>query len=342
MTSAPVAIVTGGAGFIGSHMVDLLVDNGFRVRVIDNLIGGREANLEQHAANPDVEFAEADIRQYQPGDALFEGARYVFHFAGIGDIVPSIEKPLDYMSANAQGTVQMLECSRAAGVDKFVYAASSSCYGLADVPTREDHVIAPQYPYALSKYQGEQAALHWHQVYGLPVNAIRIFNAYGTRSRTSGAYGAVFGVFLRQKLANEPFTVVGDGTQSRDFLYVTDIAAAFFAAAISQHVGEIYNLGAGNPQSVNRLIELLGGEKVHIPKRPGEPDCTWADISKIQAQLDWKPGVSFEQGVQRVVGAIEYWRDAPLWTPDTISDATETWFKFMQKSPTKRTGTDNG
>src|SRR6185436_3818433 len=213
------------------------------------------------------------------------GAKLVFHFAGIGDIVPSIERPLDYMSVNVQGTVQMLECARHAGVQKFVYAASSSCYGLAAVPTREDHPIAPQYPYALSKYQGEQACFHWHQVYGLPVNAIRIFNAYGTRSRTSGAYGAVFGVFLRQKLAGKPFTVVGDGTQKRDFLYATDVARAFWLAADTDLVNETFNLGAGNPQSVNRLVELLGGPVTYVPKRPGEPDCTWADISKIRRLL---------------------------------------------------------
>jgi UDP-glucose 4-epimerase len=253
----------------------------------------------------------------------------VFHFAGIGDIVPSIERPLEYMAVNVQGTVHMLECARAAGAKKFVYAASSSCYGLAATPTREDHPLAPQYPYALSKLQGEQAALHWLRVYKLPVNAIRIFNAYGTRSRTSGAYGAVFGVFLKQKLAGKPFTVIGDGTQSRDFLYVTDVAAAFLAAAEAPSSGNIWNLGAGNPQSVNRLVELLGGDVVHIPKRPGEPDCTFADIGKIRSELNWAPKVSFEEGVGRVLAAIDYWRDAPLWTPDTIAQATTVWFKTM-------------
>src|SRR6185295_5711083 len=153
-------------------------------------------------------------------------------------------------------------CARHAGVRKFIYTASSSCYGLAATPTAEDHPIAPQYPYALSKYQGEQAAFHWHQVYGLPVNSICIFNAYGTRVRTTGAYGAVFGVFLRQKLAGEPYTVVGDGTQSRDFIYATDVAEAFLAAAESEIAGLRFNVGAGNPQSVNRLIKLLGGGDV--------------------------------------------------------------------------------
>ncbi|MFM2129181.1 MAG: hypothetical protein RL477_727 [Pseudomonadota bacterium] len=323
------AVVTGAAGFVGSHMVDLLLAHGYRVRGIDNMVGGREANLAGQSANPDFEFVRSDIREYQPGNALFSGVDSVFHFAGIGDIVPSIEHPLEYMSANVQGTVHMLECARAAGVRKFVYAASSSCYGLAATPTREDHPIAPQYPYALSKYQGEQAVFHWHKVYRLPVNSIRIFNAYGTRSRTSGAYGAVFGVFLKQKLAGKPFTVVGDGTQRRDFLFVTDVAEAFRLAGETDLVGQFWNLGAGRPQSVNRLVELLGGPVTYIPKRPGEPDCTWADIGKITRQLSWQPKVSFEEGVARILANIEYWKDAPLWEPHSIAKATESWFKAL-------------
>lgn len=329
MSKNPLAVVTGGAGFVGSHMVDLLVDQGFRVHVIDNLVGGREANLAHHGNNPNVVLEIKDIRSYQPGNSTFAGAQFVVHFAGIGDIVPSIENPIEYMSANAQGTVIMLESARAAGVSKFVYAASSSCYGLAQTPTREDHVIQPKYPYALSKYQGEQAAFHWMECYKLPVNSIRIFNAYGTRSRTSGAYGAVFGVFLRQKLAGKPFTVVGDGTQSRDFVYATDVARAFYLAATTEIKGEVYNLGSNNPQSVNRLVELLGGDVVYIPKRPGEPDITHADTTKIERHLGWKPQVSFEQGVAKIVENIEYWREAPLWEPHNIAKATETWFKYM-------------
>ncbi|MBL8630573.1 MAG: GDP-mannose 4,6-dehydratase [Rhodospirillaceae bacterium] len=325
----PIAVVTGGAGFIGSHMNDLLIERGYKVRVIDNLVGGRETNIEHHRSNPDFSFEERDIRSLEPGEKMFADAKIVIHFAGIGDIVPSIDNPVEYMSVNVQGTVKVLECARAAKVSRLVYAASSSCYGLADVPTREDHPIRPQYPYALSKYQGEQAAFHWHQVYKLPVNSIRIFNAYGTRSRTSGAYGAVFGVFLRQKIANQPYTVVGDGTQRRDFLYASDVAEAFLAAAETPKVGEIWNLGAGNPQSVNRIIELLGGERIEIPKRPGEPDCTYADITKIQKDLNWAPKVSFEDGVGRLVANIDYWKAAPLWTPNKIAEATATWFNFL-------------
>jgi UDP-glucose 4-epimerase len=329
MSARPIAVVTGGAGFIGSHMVDLLLDGGFAVRAIDNMVGGRPENVAHHGNTPEFVLEARDARSYAPEDALFKGAKFVFHFAGIGDIVPSIERPMEYMSANVQGTVHMLECARHAGAEKFVYAASSSCYGLASVPTSEEHPVVPQYPYALSKYQGEQAAFHWHRVYKLAVNSIRIFNAYGTRSRTSGAYGAVFGVFLRQKLAGVPFTVVGDGSQRRDFLYVTDVAKAFLAAAQTKHVGKVWNLGAGQPQSVNRLVELLGGEKIHIPKRPGEPDCTWADIKRITADLAWKPQVSFEEGVSRIAANIDYWKNAPLWDPESIAKATRTWFQHL-------------
>jgi UDP-glucose 4-epimerase len=324
------AVVTGGAGFIGSHMVDLLLERGFSVRVVDNLVGGRLENLTHQSHNPRLSVDVRDLRDVAPGDALFAGAEYVFHFAGIGDIVPSIERPTDYMGANVMGTVHALEAARAAGVRKFVYAASSSCYGLAtELPTTERATINPEYPYALSKYQGEQTVLHWGQVYKLPVVAVRIFNAYGPRSKTTGSYGAVFGVFLAQKLNGKPFTVVGDGTQRRDFVFVTDLAHAFLAAAESDRQQEIYNVGAGNPQPVNRLVELLGGDVVHVPKRPGEPDCTWADITKIRHELGWEPRVSFEQGVAEMVRNIDYWRQAPVWDPASIERATRTWFDML-------------
>ncbi|MGE3149442.1 MAG: GDP-mannose 4,6-dehydratase [Pseudorhodoplanes sp.] len=327
--ASQIAVVTGGAGFIGSHMVDLLLSRGYRVRVIDNHVAGRKENLAHHSGNANLSMEIQDIRTVEPNSSVFRDAGLVFHFAGIGDIVPSIDKPAEYMSVNVQGTVAVLEAARHAKVRRLVYAASSSCYGLAAVPTREDHPIDAQYPYALSKYLGEQAALHWHRVYRLGVNSIRIFNAYGTRSRTSGAYGAVFGVFLRQKLGGHPFTVVGDGTQRRDFIYVTDVAEAFLAAGLAEQSGEIYNVGADNPQSVNRIVELLGGARVHLPTRPGEPDCTWADITKIRTQLGWSPKVSFEQGVGEIVANIDYWRNAPLWTPEKIADATRGWFAAL-------------
>lgn len=333
MIPKPIALVSGGAGFIGSHMVDLLLASGYAVRVLDNLCGGHESNLSAHANNPDLTTEWQDIRSVGALSSIFRAVRYVFHFAGVGDIVPSIEQPLEYMSTNLQGTVHMLEGARAASVRKFVYAASSSCYGLAATPTDENHPIAPQYPYALSKYQGEQAAMHWHQVYGLGVNSIRIFNAYGTRVRTTGAYGAVFGVFFRQKLAQRPFTVVGDGTQRRDFLYASDVARAFLCAAETDLCGQIWNVGAGHPQSVNRLVELLGGPVESIPKRPGEPDCTWAKIDRIRGDLGWSPSISFEEGVSRMNAEIEHWRDAPLWDRDSIAEATKSWFHYLGETP---------
>jgi UDP-glucose 4-epimerase len=331
MKTGRVAVVTGGAGFIGSHMVDLLLEQGFEVRVIDNLTGGRLENLEHQKKTPQLKVDVRDIRHLKPDDSLFSGAHFVFHFAGIGDIVPSIVKPTEYMSVNVMGTVHVLECARHSKVNKLVYAASSSCYGLTkEIPTSETAATKPEYPYALSKYQGEQAVLHWHNVYNLPASSVRIFNAYGPRSRTTGAYGAVFGVFLAQKLKGKPFTVVGDGTQTRDFIYVKDLARAFLAVAEKGVDGEVYNAGAGNPQSINKLVELLGAiDIVNLPKRPGEPDCTWAKIDKIFQQTDWKPQVSFEEGVQNMLSVIDYWREAPVWDEQSIKAATAEWFNYL-------------
>ncbi len=329
----PIAVVTGGAGFIGSHAVDALLARGFSVRVVDDLRGGRLANLAHVLDGGRVEFHEVDICDLPPDSGIFAGADLVLHFAGIGDIVPSVERPADYMQTNVMGTVRVLEAARHAQVRRLVYSASSSCYGAhPPVPTDENCPIVTEYPYALSKYLGEQAAFHWMKVYGLSVNSIRIFNAYGTRSRTSGAYGAVFGVFLKQKLAGRPFTVVGDGTQRRDFVFVTDVAEAFVRAALVEESGRIWNLGSGNPQSVNRLVELLGGPVVHIPRRPGEPAATWADPTAINRDLDWATTVTFEQGVAKVVENIDYWAEAPLWDEESIATATEPWFRLLSES----------
>jgi UDP-glucose 4-epimerase len=245
--------------------------------------------------------------------------------------VPSIERPTDYFRANVIGTESVLEAARKAKVSRFVYAASSSCYGIPDdFPTPETAAIRPQYPYALTKRLGEELVLHWGQVYKLPVVSLRFFNVYGPRSRTSGTYGAVFGVFLAQKLAGKPFTVVGDGKQTRDFTYVTDIADALLQVAGSEVREEVYNLGSGSTYSVNRLVELLGGPAIFVPKRPGEPECTFADITKIRKALGWNPRVSLEDGVKRMLENIDYWRQAPVWTPGSIEDATKAWFKYLE------------
>ena len=263
-------------------------------------------------------------------NAAMCGVDWVFHIAGIGDIVPSIESPLEYHSANVDGTINCLEASRGNGVKRFLYAASSTCYGLAtQYPTPESHPIRTEYPYALTKFMGEELVLHWGQVYGLSVASLRMFNVYGPRSRTTGAYGAVFGVFLAQKLVGDAMTVVGDGEQTRDFTYVSDIADAFFTVAGSDLAGEAVNVGSGGTYSINRLVELLGGEKTNIPKRPGEPDCTLADITLINQRFGWLAKVPIEDGVQIMLDNINYWRDAPVWDATKIAAATEDWFRYL-------------
>ena len=322
------AIVTGGAGFIGSHLVDALLAENISVRVIDNYSTGRPENL-AHVAGQ-VELVEADFAKSGNWQKLFQNTDWVFHLGALADIVPSIQRPADYFQANVDGTFNVLEAAKNAGVKRFVYAASSSCYGIPDkYPTSEAAEISPQYPYALTKRLGEELVMHWAQLYNLPAIALRLFNVYGPRSRTSGTYGAVLGVFLAQKLANKPFTVVGDGTQTRDFTYVTDVANAFLTAAQSSVCEEIFNVGSGETVSVNRLVELLGGEVTYIPKRPGEPDCTYADITKIRRDLKWQPKVDIKQGVDNVLANIDYWKSAPVWTPATIATATEDWFKYL-------------
>jgi len=326
------AIVTGGAGFIGSHLVDALLEQGHTVTVIDNFATGRPENLAHHRGNANLKIANVSVADLGSAQAHFDGVDWVFHLAGLADIVPSIRRPVEYFCANVDGTLGVLEAARQHGVKRFVYAASSSCYGIPDVcPTPETAEIRPQYPYALTKYLGEQLTMHWGQVYGLPVMSLRLFNVYGPRSRTTGAYGAVFGVFLAQKLHGQPLTVVGDGTQTRDFVFVRDVADAFIKAAESGHSGEACNVGGAAPQSVNRIVELLGGTAVHVPKRPGEPDCTWADITKTRNLIAWEPKVTLEEGVGVLIDRIEHWREAPVWTPDTIADATREWFQLLSR-----------
>lgn len=327
------ALVTGGAGFIGSHLVQRLVDHGHTVTVLDNFSTGRSENLGPLTNSPRISVCQADVADSTAIAPLFRDIEWVFHLAGLADIVPSIRKPVDYHRSNVAGTLAVLEAARAAKVQRFIYTASSSCYGIADeLPTPETAPTRPMYPYALTKLVGEQYVLHWDQVYGLPCVSLRLFNVFGPRSRTSGAYGAVFGVFLAQKLASKPFTVVGDGTQTRDFTFVTDVVSALVQSAESDVRGEVLNVGSGDTYSINRLVELLGGEVVNLPKRPGEPPCTFADTSKIRRLLGWAPTVTFEDGVRVMLQHVEDWRSAPVWDKSSISDATEDWFRYLGES----------
>jgi UDP-glucose 4-epimerase len=323
-------VVTGGAGFIGSHLVEQLLADGHEVHVVDDLSTGRLNNLDTMRHEPRLHVHEQDVADYARLLPIVRGCDHVHHLAALADIVPSIEEPLSYAHANVDGTMAVLEAARQSGVKRFVYAASSSCYGIPDAfPTREDAPCRPQYPYALTKYLGEQAVMHWAQVYRLPAVALRLFNVYGPRSRTNGTYGPMFGVFLAQKLAGRPFTVVGDGTQSRDFTFVTDVADAFARAAASDLAGIALNVGTGRPATVTRIVELLGGDVVYVPKRPGEPDCTHADVERITTALGWHARVDIETGVRTLLARIDDWREAPVWTPDGIADATGAWFRHL-------------
>jgi len=323
-------VVTGAAGFIGSHLVDALLAKGHSVVGVDDLSTGRMKNLEAAKKSAKFQFLQKSVVGLRPADLSRDPIDWFFHLAGRADLVPSIVNPREYFEVNVDGTFDVLECARALSAQRFIYTASSTCYGIPDeYPTPESAPCAVRHPYGLTKMLGEELTMHWAQVYKLPALSLRLFNVYGPRSRTTGAYGAVFGVFLKQKLAGKPFTVVGDGRQTRDFTFVSDVADAFVAAAGSSISGKILNVGSGHTYSVNRLVELLGGPVVYVPKRPGEPDSTYADITRIRKEVGWEPKVPLEEGVKRMLAVIDDWRDAPLWEPNSIAEATRDWFKYL-------------
>jgi UDP-glucose 4-epimerase len=320
-------LVTGGSGFIGSHLVEQLVKLGHQVTVLDNFCTGKIKNLKN--VKKKIRIIEIDISNSNL-EKYFKKIDYVFHLAALADIVPSINNPKNYFESNVVGTFNVLEACRKNNIKKVIYLASSTCYGIPDkYPTPENYKINPQYPYALTKYFGELLTLHWAKVYKLKFISLRLFNVYGTRSRTSGSYGAVFGVFLAQKLAKKPFTIVGNGKQKRDFTYVSDVVEAIIKAIKSKKFNKIYNVGSGKSISVNHIANLLKGKRVYIPKRPGEPNMTFADIKKISKDLKWYPKINISEGVNLILKNIYLWKDAPVWTPEKIRVATKNWFKFL-------------
>ncbi len=327
-------LITGGAGFIGSHFVDLVIKkkNVKKILVIDNLEDGSLRNLKSALKSKKVKFVKADIRDFKKIKNLFKSVDKVVHFAALSDVVPSIVEPKLYMDNNINGTINILESMKINKVKKIVYAASSSCYGIPkNFPTNENSPLDPRYPYAMSKLICEDIIEHWSKVYGFSFLSLRLFNVYGTRSRTNSAYGAALGVFLKQKILNKPFTIVGNGNQKRDFIYVSDVCNAFYKALNKKLSNQKFNIGYGKPRKVNEMVKIIGGPKIFVPKRPGEPDCTHADISKAKKLLSWKPKVTLEKGLNIVIKNISYWKDAPLWTPKKIKLATKDWFKYIKK-----------
>ena len=324
-------LVTGCAGFIGSHLTETLLNQGFKVYGIDNLSNGKLSNISFFNKNTNFIFLEYDINEIDKFEKVLDEVDVIYHLAALADIVPSIQNPKSYFNSNVNGTFNLIRNCENKKVKKIIYAASSSCYGIPDkYPTSENSPILPQYPYALTKRLGEEIIFHFGNLYKIPVVSLRLFNVYGPRARTSGTYGAVFGVFLAQKLAKKPFTVVGDGEQTRDFTFVDDVVNAFIEMLDTNIKNEIFNVGSGKTYSVNTLINLLGSNKiVNIPKRPGEPDCTFADISKILKKTKWKPKVSFETGVKRLLESIHEFKDAPVWDAKSIENETKDWFKYL-------------
>lgn len=289
-------VVTGGLGFIGSYLVKLLLQNGHEVHVID---------INKHAAYPVHPFLKvfhADICKKEEIDFLMSGADWVFHLAALTDVTTSLKTPRKYFDVNVTGTANVIEACEKAKVKRFIYAASASCYGDPSAfPTSEVSSLSFQSPYALTKYFGEELVIQWARHFFLPAISLRLFNVYGPKVSLSNSYAGVFGMFLKQKKENKPFTIVGDGNQTRDFVFVTDVAEAFYRAAQSDICGEIFNVGSGQEFSINQLTHILQGESIHLPQREGEVRRSWADISKIRDKLSWEPQVPFEVGVRKLL-----------------------------------------
>lgn len=287
-------VVTGGAGFIGSHIVEALVNEGAEVHILDNLSGGKEEKI-----NKKAQFHNKDIRKFQEIAPVFEGAEYVFHLAALPRVQYSIEHPLETFEVNVHGILNVLEASRQAKVKRLVYSASSSAYGDQEkMPLVETMPVAPKSPYALHKYEGELWCKIYSDIYGFSTVSLRYFNVYGPGIDPSGSYPLAIANFLKQRSEGKPLTVTGDGTQTRDFTHVRDVVRANILAATGEKVGkgESINIGAGKNISMLKVAELIGGEIQHIAPRL-EPKNTLADNTLARNLLGWSPSVSFEDGI---------------------------------------------
>ncbi len=324
-------IVTGGGGFIGSNLVDfLLKEKKIKKIIIIDIFNLGFRNIKHLKKNKKVKLVKKDINNIKASDINFKNIDCVFHLAALADIVPSIVNPKKYCESNIYGTINILEAMRFYKVKRIIYTASASCYGLPEkFPTSENDKIDLQYPYAFTKYIGEQAVMHWSKVYGIEYISLRLFNVYGLRSRTSGAYGAVMGVFLKQKLENKKLTVVGNGSQSRDFINVKDVCNAFIKASKTKNINKIINIGSSKPIKVLTLAKMISNKIQFIPKRPGEPDISMAKIDNAKKFLSWKPSIKFREGVTELLNNIHFWKKAPLWDKTKIKNATKIWFKYL-------------
>jgi UDP-glucose 4-epimerase len=284
------SLVTGGAGFIGSNLVDRLIDLGHEVIVIDN--ESAECN-EQFYWNDKSQNYKYDICDYEFTRDLYENVDYVFHLAAESRLQPAIKNPINAVTKNAVGTCTVLQCAREAGVKKVIYSSTSSAYGLNKYPNYETDPNDCLNPYSVSKVAGEELCKMYTNLYGLKTVIFRYFNVYGERSPTTGQYAPVIGIFLRQRNAKEPLTIVGDGLQRRDFVHVQDVANANIIAAISnledRCYGQVYNIGSGENISILEIAQMISDNYIHIPPREGEARTTLACIDRVKETLDWQP-----------------------------------------------------
>ena len=291
MRSMTKSLVTGGCGFIGSHIVDYLAELGQEVIVVDN----RSANNDQFYDNaPGVEYLKADITDYSLMSTVMEDVDYVFHLAAESRLQPAIENPIDAVTRNCVGTTVLLQAARNACVRRFVYSSTSSGYGNNPAPSVETQPDDCLNPYSASKVAAEKFCKMYYNLYGLETVSLRYFNVFGDRSPTRGQYAPVIGIFERQKAAGEPLTIVGDGSQKRDFVYVGDVARANYLASIMplrEHIGEVFNVGSGKNYSIQEIADLISPEQKYLPKRAGEMETTLANIDKIRSVIGWKPDV---------------------------------------------------
>ena len=288
------AVVTGGAGFIGCHIVEALLEKGFEVHIVDNFAGGRK----EERINPKATLHETDIRNLEELKQVFTGADYVFHTAALPRVQFSIEQPVETTEVNINGTMNVLIAAHDAGVKKVVYSASSSAYGDQDVmPLHEELPAHPKSPYGLQKYVGELLCRTWSEVYGVPTVSLRYFNVYGPKHDPDGAYALVIGKFLKQCREGGPMTITGDGKQTRDFTHVRDVVHANILAAQSNVTnGEVINVGAGNNVSIKNIAEMIGDNIEYVEARL-EPHDTLADNTKAKKLIGWEPTVSIEEGI---------------------------------------------
>jgi nucleoside-diphosphate-sugar epimerase len=291
-------LVTGGAGFIGSHMVERLLAEGYRVRVLDDFSQGRREHLPTR-----VELIEGSIVDLATCRRACDGVSGVFHMAAMSKVAPSIDKFEFCTEQNVLGTQNVLVAARDARVKKLVYSASSSSYGNRPAPQREDQLPDALNPYALSKYVGELYCDSFTRLCGLPTVSLRYFNVYGPRQPTTGAYALVLGVFLRQRKEGRPLTIHGAGEQRRDFVHVSDVVEANLAAYRSAAQGVTLNVGSGTNVSVQELADAISPVQVHVLRRPGDAEITLADLTRVNEALRWEPRVPFRNGLRALMDA---------------------------------------